>query len=65
MSVEEFSESYFHNLSDRYISNRLNFTLIMIVNIGSRIVMLKMIISAHEFKKKAASSSLVGVYKIL
>lgn len=37
----------------------------MIVNIGSRIVMLKMIISAHELKKMVASSSLVGVYKIL
>ena len=37
----------------------------MIVNIDSRIVMLKMIISAHEFKKMAASSSSVGVYKIL
>lgn len=36
----------------------------MIVNIDSRIVMLKMIISANEFKKMAASSSSVGVYKI-
>lgn len=37
----------------------------MIVNIDSGIPMLKMIISAHEFKKMAARSSLVGVYKIL